>query len=91
VNISFGVLLTRRSPNEVRGRVFAAVQAAVGAAQISSMVIGGALLLAFAPRSIILGGAAASVIAVAAAIAPVLRADREDGSSATASPEVVAA
>ena len=91
VNISFGVLLTRRSPNEVRGRVFAAVQAAVGAAQISSMVIGGALLLAFAPRSIILGGAGASVIAVAAAIAPVLRADREDGSSATASPEVVAA
>jgi MFS family permease len=75
VNVSAMVLLTRRSENEVRGRVFSAVQGSISAAQVGAMAAGGLLLFWFAPRSIILAGAALSVLAVALTFGPVLRAE----------------
>jgi MFS family permease len=75
VNISAMVLLTRRSSTDVRGRVFSAVQGSISAAQVGAMAAGGLLLFWFAPRSIILVGAALSVVAVALTLGPVLRAE----------------
>jgi MFS family permease len=77
VNVNVMVLLTRSSLDEVRGRVFAAVQGTVGAAQIAALACGGLLLSSFPSdaRSIILLGAAASVVVLSATVRPVLRAD----------------
>jgi MFS family permease len=74
LNINAMVLITTHSTDEVRGRVFSAVQGTVSAAQIAALSIGGLLLLAFAPRPIIIVGAIASAVALCFTIAPVLRA-----------------
>jgi MFS family permease len=78
LNVNAMVLLTRNSHDEVRGRVFAAVQGTVGAAQIAAMACGGLLLASFPSdaRTIILLGAAASVVALCATVRPVLRAGK---------------
>ena len=73
VNVNAMVLITRHTADEVRGRVFAAVQGTISAAQIVSLAVGGLLLFAFAPRPIIVTGACLSVVALALTIAPVLR------------------
>ncbi len=74
VNVNAMVLITRSAIDEVRGRVFAAINGLVSAAQIGSLAIGGLLLLAFAPRTVILGGAVASIGALVLTVGPVLRA-----------------
>jgi MFS family permease len=74
VNVNAQVLLTLRSSDELRGRVFAAIQGAMSAAQILALSIGGLLLLAFGPRSIILVASACCAVTLALTIAPVLRA-----------------
>jgi len=74
VNVNAMVLLTTNSTDEVRGRVFAAINGTVSAAQIVALSVGGLLLFAFAPRSIIVAGGVASAIALALTIRPVLRA-----------------
>lgn len=78
LNVNAMVLLTRNSHDAVRGRVFAAVQGTVGAAQIAAMACGGLLLSSFPTdaRTIILAGAAASVVALCATVRPVLRGSR---------------
>jgi hypothetical protein len=53
--------------------VFSAVQGTVSAAQILALVIGGLLLFVLAPRTIILAGGAASAVALALTIGPVVR------------------
>jgi predicted MFS family arabinose efflux permease len=84
VNVNAGVLITTHSTDEIRGRVFSAVQGTVSAAQIVALSIGGILLVTIRqPRPIILGGAVASALALALTIAPVLRA----GASSLASAE----
>jgi MFS family permease len=74
VNVNAMVLLTTNSTDEVRGRVFAAINGTVSAAQIVALSIGGLLLFAFAPRPIIIAGGVASVVALALTATPVLRA-----------------
>jgi MFS family permease len=74
VNVNAMVLLTTNSTDEVRGRVFSAINGTVSAAQIAALSIGGALLFEFTPRSIILAGGAAAAVALACTIGPVLRA-----------------
>jgi MFS family permease len=76
VNVNAMVLVTRSSTDEVRGRVFSAIQGTVSAAQIAALAIGGLLLLEFAPRPIILVGSAASALALAFTVRPVLLAGR---------------
>jgi MFS family permease len=84
LNVNAMVLLTRNSGEAIRGRVFAAVQGTVGAAQIAAMACGGLLLSSFPSdaRTIILAGAAASVVALCATVRPVLRAGRNGASDA---------
>jgi MFS family permease len=82
VNVSAMVLLTRRSSPEIRGRVFSALQGTVSAAQIGAMAAGGLLVFWFAPRSIMLVGAALAVLAVAALVRPVLRAEAAEAETA---------
>jgi MFS family permease len=86
VNVNVMVLLTRSSHESIRGRVFAAVQGTVGAAQIAALGCGGLLLTTFPndSRNIILIGAGASVVALLATVRPVLRA----GGDATEDVEV---
>jgi MFS family permease len=85
VNVNAGVLITTHSTDEIRGRVFSAVQGTVSAAQIVALSVGGILLVTIKqPRLIILGGAVASAVALALTIAPVLRA----GASSLAPAEV---
>lgn len=74
VNVNAMVLITRNSTDAIRGRVFAAVQGTVSAAQIGALALGGLLLFEFAPRPIILVGAAVSAVALVFTVGPVLRA-----------------
>jgi len=74
VNVNAMVLITAHSTDEYRGRIFSAVNGTVSAAQITSIAIGGLLLLRFSPRPIIVVGALTSILALALTIAPVLRA-----------------
>jgi MFS family permease len=76
VNVNAMVLLTTNSTDEIRGRVFSAINGTASAAQILALSIGGALLFAFAPRPIILAGGLASVVALALTVRPVLRGGR---------------
>jgi MFS family permease len=85
-NVNAMVILTRATTDEVRGRVFAATQGTISAAQITAMAIGGLLLVAFpnGARPIILLGAAGSVLALVATAAPVVRAGRVPARAPTA-------
>ncbi len=99
INVVVMVLLTRNAADEVRGRVFAAVNGVVSAAQIGAIGAGGLLLLAVAPRTIIVGGAVASVVALCLTVGPVLRAsaasplaeDGGDGVRAVSEPDLATA
>jgi MFS family permease len=74
VNVNLMVLIARTTADEVRGRVFSAIQGTVSAAQLVSLAAGGLLLLVFAPGPIILAGAILSALALCVTVAPVLRA-----------------
>ena len=74
VNVNAMVLITARTTDDLRGRVFAAIQGTISAAQILALAAGGLLLLAFAPRTIIVAGALAAAATLCVTIAPVLRA-----------------
>jgi MFS family permease len=93
LNVNAMVLLTRNSADSVRGRVFAAVQGTVGAAQIAAMACGGLLLSSFPSdaRTIILIGAGASAVALCATFRPVLRAGSPSPAEAGLELEAVSA
>lgn len=74
VNVNAMVLITTSSTDEIRGRVFSAINGTVSAAQILALSIGGLLLFAFAPRPIIIVGGLVSAVALGATVRPVLRA-----------------
>jgi MFS family permease len=82
VNVNASVMITTSCTDDIRGRVFSAIQGTVGAAQILSLVTGGLLLLVVAPRSIILAGALVSAVTLCATIVPVLRAGANSASTA---------
>jgi MFS family permease len=86
LNVSVQLLFAAHAPAEARGRVFAALQGIVGGCSIVALAVGGVLLSVMGPRSVILLGAAVSVLAVSLAVRPLLR----GGPSAdrTASPAI---
>jgi MFS family permease len=65
-NVCFSALLVSRTPDAERGRVSAAVNAAVGGAQGVSLLAGGAVAAVLSPREIY---AIAGLLGVAAAVA----------------------
>jgi MFS family permease len=72
---AFGVLMAR-APDEVRGRVSAAIAALISAASISSLVAGGALGQALEPRQLFALSGLLSFGAVAACVPRAIRASR---------------
>ena len=74
VNVNASVMITTNCTDDIRGRVFSAIQGTVSAAQILALAAGGLLLLAVAPRSIIVAGALVSSATLCATIVPLLRA-----------------
>jgi MFS family permease len=74
VNVNATVIITTHSADEIRGRVYSAIQGTVSAAQILALVAGGLLLLVVAPRTIIVVGALVSAATLCATVGPVLRA-----------------
>ncbi len=64
-NVAAMTLFTLRTPEHLRGRVFAALNAATSGAEISSMAAGGAILVLVAPRTVFqIGGVAATLSAL---------------------------
>jgi MFS family permease len=60
-NVAAMTLFTLRTPDHLRGRVFATLNAAISGAEISSMAAGGAILVLVAPRTVFqIGGVAAT-------------------------------
>ena len=74
VNVAAGVLLGRRAPAAVRGRVFAVFGAAVNGATVAGYLLGGALLAVVPVRVAIAGAGLGGLAATAAFARPVLRA-----------------
>ncbi|MGC8511218.1 MAG: MFS transporter [Acidimicrobiales bacterium] len=64
-NVAALTLFTLRTPEHLRGRMFAALNAATSGAEIFSMAAGGAILVLVAPRTVFqIGGAAATLSAL---------------------------
>jgi MFS family permease len=85
LNVSAQLLFSAHAPAEARGRVFAALQGVIGGCSIVALAIGGVLLGALAPRTVILLAAGVSVLAVSIAVRPLLRAmPRRDASPSPA-------
>lgn len=64
-NVAATTLIALRSPEHVRGRVFAAAGAATTGAEIGATIMGGAVLSVVSPRTVyLLGGSLATVTAV---------------------------
>ena len=64
-NVAAMTLFTLRTPDHLRGRVFATLNAATSGAEISSMAAGGAILVLVAPRTVFqIGGVAATLSAL---------------------------
>ncbi len=64
-NVAATTLFTLRTPDHLRGRMFAALNAATSGAEISSMAVGGAILVLVAPRTVFqIGGGAATLSAL---------------------------
>jgi hypothetical protein len=52
INVAFSTLFAVRTPEALRGRVFAASGAFLYGAEMTSMVLGGVLLTAISPRTV---------------------------------------
>ncbi|HUY42387.1 MAG TPA: MFS transporter [Acidimicrobiales bacterium] len=76
-NVTANSLFAVRSPEHLRGRVFAALSAALTTAEIGATVVGGAVLSVIAPRTVFrLGGGIATLTAVIFGVLAI-RASRE--------------
>ena len=64
VNVAATTLFAVRTPEAVRGRVYATIGAVLTSAEIGSMVLGGVLLTALAPRTIYLLAGVITTLAV---------------------------
>lgn len=76
VNVAAITLFTVRSPEHLRGRVFAAVGGIITSAEIGSTALGGLVLTAIAPRTVFQLGGALAVASTLALGPPALRAAR---------------
>ncbi|HUD69314.1 MAG TPA: MFS transporter [Acidimicrobiales bacterium] len=74
VSVNASVMITTNCTDDIRGRVFSAIQGTISAAQILALAAGGLLLLVVAPRPIIVVGAVVSAATLCATVVPVLRA-----------------
>jgi MFS family permease len=72
LNVLAQSIYVRRSPSEVLGRVFAALQGVVGAAMLVATGAGGLLLGAVDVRTLIVGCGALAVVALLAVSRPLL-------------------
>lgn len=89
------LVVARRVTPESRGRAFAAIEAAVQGAAMLGYLLGGALLELFPPRPLVAACGVGGLLAVAAVVAPVVRAGRTErcdrsattGADETPSPE----
>ncbi|MFI5934823.1 MFS transporter [Actinoplanes sp. NPDC051494] len=91
LNVFSGVVVAERVPVAARGRAFAAMGSIVQVGGMAGFLAGGPLLELFAPRPLVAAAGIAGLIAVAASITPVFRADssqREKGPSQAAEPGV---
>jgi MFS family permease len=89
LNVLAQSIFVRRSPSEVLGRVFAALQGVVGAAMLVATGLGGLLLGVVDVRTVIVGGGLLAVVALAAVSRPLLSA--HDTGPATADAELALA
>ena len=82
VNVAAMTLFTLRTPDALRGRTFAALNAVVQSAQVGAYLLGGAALAVWAPRSVYrLGGVASSVVAIVFGLVALRAAKRHHQSS----------
>jgi MFS family permease len=72
LNVIAQSIFVRRSPREVLGRVFAALQGVVGAAMLLATGLGGVLLGVLDVRTLIAGSGALAVVALLAVSRPLL-------------------
>jgi MFS family permease len=77
LNVNAVLLLSTHSNAVTRGRVFAAAQGMISAGTIVAVGVGGLLLTVFAPATVIIGGAIASLFALALTAGALLRAPSE--------------
>ena len=87
VNVAAMSLFTLRTPEALRGRAFAAVNALVQSAQVGAFLLGGLALGLFVPRSVYRLGGIASVAAAVVFGALALRAARRAPVLAIAPPD----
>ena len=72
LNVIAQSIFVRRSPQEVLGRVFAALQGVVGAAMLLATGLGGVLLGVLDVRTLIVGSGVVAVVALLAVCRPLL-------------------
>jgi len=72
LNVTAQSVFVRRSPSDVLGRVFAALQGVVGAAMLVAAGLGGALLGVIDVRTLIVGSGVLAVVALLAVSRPLL-------------------
>ncbi len=91
INVSAGVLLGRRVPDQVRGRVGATFNSLVSGANAVGYLAGGALLAVWAPRVLLMLAGVGAVLAVIVFGAPLaLAISRERRSAPDTVPETAA-
>lgn len=78
INSIIAVLLSRRTPAEVRGQAFAHLGAVASAANITGYLVGGALVGPVAPGTLIFGSGLLGVVVVGFCALPMLRAARRE-------------
>ena len=84
INVAGTTLFTVRTPESLRGRVFAATGALFTSAELSSAVLGGLLVSVVAPRTVFFLAGGFSVVAVGAVASRELRRSRGGDAVATA-------
>ena len=85
LNVLAQSIFVRRSPSDVLGRVFAALQGVIGAAMLVATGLGGMLLGVLGVRPVIVGSGVLAVVALLAVSRPLLAArGTEPASSGTA-------
>lgn len=84
LNVNAQSIIVRRSPQDVLGRVFAALQGVVGAAMLLATGLGGLLLVVLDVRILIVGCGAVAILVLLAVSRPLLAAR----TASTGTPEI---
>jgi MFS family permease len=86
ISIWAQVLVVRRTPDEIRGRVFAALQAAMNGAMMLALGAGGLALALTGPRVVVAVAAAAAALVILALAPVMLRQGRSLATSPSSEP-----